>query len=259
MNKKNKIKDVHDSLSERYDKVILNDHWRYYSDLSRYLIKDETRKTDVVVLDAGGATGAITIPTKEDWQQLIIYDISNGMIEKGKASNKDCKVSFVCGDLENMKEVASGSIDFIVCIGAVLSITPNPQKVLGEFKRILKNNGHCFLSVLNKNYYTFYMPSLNMIAKFTSNGILHPMFYPAEDLQLANQTYSPNEFEKMLNESGFILDKYGSYPLFEGKNMNLDEDRNSIYEFEKKFCWNSEVKFWGKYLLAVVHKECFEN
>jgi SAM-dependent methyltransferase len=49
-------------------------------------------------------------------------------------------------DAENMPGISSGSFDAVVCI-SVLEHTKNPERILSEILRVLKNDGKCLLII----------------------------------------------------------------------------------------------------------------
>jgi|GEM_PF-2182061 len=105
------------------------------------------------------------------------------MIKNGKDKFGDNPtINFICEDLENPSDIGDESFDFIISVGAVLSITSNPMRILSEFFRILKKGERGVVSALYKNHYTLYMPSIKLANKVYEKGLIPSMYYPAKDL-----------------------------------------------------------------------------
>jgi len=93
------------------------------------------------VLDVGCGTGRITRNLSGN---VLGLDINEWNLEHARVNAPNAK--FILGDCENMKQIPSASIDFVV-FTETLEHIPNPEKALQEIKRVLKVGGKAVITV----------------------------------------------------------------------------------------------------------------
>jgi ubiquinone/menaquinone biosynthesis C-methylase UbiE len=97
------------------------------------------------VLDVGCGTGLITRNLSGN---VVGLDINEWNIEHAKVNAPNAR--FLLGDCENMKEIPSSSVDFVV-FTETLEHIPNPEKALDEIRRVLKVGGKAVITVPSKS------------------------------------------------------------------------------------------------------------
>lgn len=113
-------------------------------------------------------------------------DISPNMIEKAKNNSE---IEFKVGDSEDIP-FAKNTFQVITCLNSFHHYE-NPEKVLKEIHRVLKNEGKIIIGEININ--DFLKKLINKILPYTSNG----------DVRI----YSSNEIKEIFSQEGFIFIK----------------------------------------------------
>ncbi|MGN0143713.1 MAG: class I SAM-dependent methyltransferase [Clostridium sp.] len=152
-----------------------------YSEIMRRIMNENPKK----ILDVGCGTGNVLmrlVPNKD----LSLYglDISEKMIEIAK-KNLGNKVELKVGDSEYMPW-DDNYFDVIVC-NASFHHYPNPEKVLSEMKRVLKDNGTLIIG--DPTAPLIIRLILNIFCKLSNKG----------DYKI----YSQKEIEALLIKCGF--------------------------------------------------------
>ena len=105
-----------------------------------------------VVVDLGCGIGRMTRPLAEKSMHVIALDVSEKMIEQGRAANAQLgNVSWTHGDGTNLTGVEDDSVDGVFSF-VVLQHVPTPEIVLGyvrEMGRVLRPGGWCAFQVSN--------------------------------------------------------------------------------------------------------------
>ena len=131
------------------------------------------------VLDVGCGTGRITRNLSGN---VLGLDINEWNLEHAKVNAPNAK--FILGDCENMKEIVSESIDFVV-FTETLEHIPNPQKALEEISRVLKVGGKAVITV----------PSQSLIWRFRKYlTTTHPHSEPF------HRNFSKSSFKEVLGK-----------------------------------------------------------
>ena len=158
--KTSKISNKHDKASITIQEFTAKHYGKLFSDFSNYhyykepvkllkerLIKnkikfDNIKRLKALDLGCGGGryTGALA---KLGFNKILGIDLSKKNIQTIKKFNNQDKISFQQRSLFKTK-LKKNSYDFVFCNG-VLHHTPSISDGIKEIKRILKNDGSCFL------------------------------------------------------------------------------------------------------------------
>ncbi|VVB78305.1 putative S-adenosylmethionine-dependent methyltransferase [uncultured archaeon] len=145
-------------------------------------------KKDEIILDAGCGNGELTKKIAKSSLKVYGVDISKTAIFNAKKrAPKNC--IFKYGDLEELN-FPDKSFDKIVCVETIEHVL-HPNKVIKEFKRILKNNGKLVLCFPTIN--------TNLINKLELSLGFRKFFSISEHLNEWN--YSG--FKKLVENNGF--------------------------------------------------------
>lgn len=154
------------------------------------------------LLDVGCGTGEILNIIAEKYKKVNLYgiDISPKMIKIAKTKSHAKKINYICGDSEKLP-YDDNSFD-IVITSESFHHYPNPQKVLNEFKRVIKKNGKLILCdmyrpIIIRNF-------MNFMFKFTRTGDIR--IYTKKEIVnlLKNHNYKNITYEKYY--SSFICE-----------------------------------------------------
>lgn len=152
-----------------------------YSEIINRILIEKPKK----LLDVGCGTGNVLMKLRTNEEvQLYGLDISEKMIETAKKRLGN-KAELKVGDSENM-EWEDNFFDVIVC-NASFHHYPNPEKVLLEMKRMLKNTGTLIIG--DPTAPIIFRPIINIFCKLSNNG----------DYRI----YSKREIEELLMRCGF--------------------------------------------------------
>jgi ubiquinone/menaquinone biosynthesis C-methylase UbiE len=136
-------------VQDPYHKLEFNTTMRF---LKEYLPKKG------LILDAGGGPGRYTIELAKRGYEVVLLDITPGLLELAKKQIKKAGVEnkvkeLVEDSIINMSRFPSGSFDAVICLGGPLShIAPekNRKKAISELIRVAKKNSPIFISVMGK-------------------------------------------------------------------------------------------------------------
>lgn len=119
----------------RYDRFMRKDQAAYgalYAQI-RPVVKDKT------VLELAAGTGLIAKNIVGEARHIEATDVSPEMIAEAKRDNHWKKLHFSVQDMFHLP-YADGSFDVVIAANA-LHIVPEPEKALGEIRRVLKDDG----------------------------------------------------------------------------------------------------------------------
>lgn len=119
----------------RYDRFMRKDQAAYgalYAQI-RPVVKDKT------VLELAAGTGLIAKNIVGEARHIEATDVSPEMIAEAKKDNHWKKLHFSVQDMFHLP-YADGSFDVVIVANA-LHIVPEPEKALGEIRRVLKDDG----------------------------------------------------------------------------------------------------------------------
>jgi S-adenosylmethionine-dependent methyltransferase len=149
------LRDFYNALSKDYDKK----HAKRFCDdvLEFFLLKYLPKKRKLKILDAGGGIGRFSFPLAKKGHEIVLTDISEGMLENARIIAKSGKirnVRFVKESLSSMKNQKSKYFDAVLVMNAILDYCGNHKKALKEIYRVLKPNGILIGNVNNRFMYS---------------------------------------------------------------------------------------------------------
>ena len=146
----------HDRVARQYDSIYDDPYWHFHDELTWRLVKPFLpRDATANCADLGCGTGKWGLRLLKSGYPTLFFDSSGAMVEQARArvdelGSRAKKASFVVGDIVDMPQVASDSIDLIVAMGDPLSICSDAQRAAREFGRILKPGGVAIATADNK-------------------------------------------------------------------------------------------------------------
>lgn len=124
-----------DRFAPVYDRFMKKDEAAYREICSLIKEKAEGKK----VLEVCTGTGLIAKEVADVTEYMYALDYSAKMIEQAKKGRYSEKLEFVTGDAMNLP-FSEESFDLVI-ISNSLHILPEPEKALGEIRRVLKPEG----------------------------------------------------------------------------------------------------------------------
>ena len=186
------------------------------------------------ILDGGCGTGTIAVKLLKDGYNVVLLDISSKNIEiaRKKIENENLNTKYYIGNCEETT-FENDTFDIVMLNGAVISYTPNPEKLLREANRILKKNGMIWFDFFNSAGWALEMSELSLaceIAKSELKLIQMPDWkYPA-------RVFSLEYIEKLVQKNGFLIkNEYGLINLTHAMNLNIRYSDNITEDLIKKY------------------------
>lgn len=253
--------------------------WRLSDTIIRSIIRSiipEEGADSITILDAGGGTGRWAIELSKIYPyNFIVYDLSEDMLHRAKANIKSAncgdRIQVMQGDLTDMGQIPSNSIDYVTSIYSPISFVEKKERAIDELYRILKPGG--IILIMGHGYY-------NAIASKINNYSADPK----ELNELAGQylvhwaphvpalnVFSKETMELLLIQSGFKpLMTYG-IPVFvqpgpedfdpenakKSKISSALENQNffdTVLGLEMQYNQNPEVANRGMNIFSIVKK-----
>jgi len=150
---KKEVANQYNSLAEDYEERYQSEiRARIRNDIIFFTLKEIIAGRKCTILDAAGGTGFYSIPLVAKGQEVIILDLSKGMLLKARDKLRAEKIETVLGDAENIG-FSNGAFDVVLCHLALCHF-PEPIKALKEFQRVLRKDGVLSLIVENKAFFS---------------------------------------------------------------------------------------------------------
>lgn len=153
------------------------------------------------VLDVGCGTGEILKRIHKRYPEVSLtgVDISEKMLEVAKVKIGN-KATLLWADAE-MLPFSDATFDLIVCSDSFHHY-PNPQKVLAEFRRVLKGGGNLLICDYSIGFPLRQL--MNLFIRFSHDGDVH--IYSKEEItKLVIQASFSNVQYERTNATAFII------------------------------------------------------
>lgn len=175
---------------------------------------------DEKVLDIGCGSGIISNECARKGAIVYGFDLSSGAVKYAKA--KEIKgTMFVIADAQNIP-FKSDYFDAVVC-SEVIEHLPEPEKMIAEITRVLKNQGRLFLFTPNsRSLWPIIEFFWDRFGRGRNYGEMHLVIFNKKELGRILKNYSIDHFE-----SPFVLSPYLAL-------LNSEKLLNFFERFEEK-------------------------
>ncbi|MFX1452349.1 MAG: class I SAM-dependent methyltransferase, partial [Promethearchaeota archaeon] len=206
--KESKSAQFHTKISKKYDILYKDKYWEIHtaiesSKLDKYLPKQKSR-----ILDAGGGTGNFSIECAKKGHEVVLTDISSGMLEEATKKIKklglEDKITILKQDITNMNELKSNYFDFVSSLGDPVSYCQKEEEAIKELARVAKTRAFIFITVDS-----FFNAMFKLIREMNLGEL--------KNLEEKNKTKYPFDF----TQHNFKIDELKS--LFEKHNLQVIE------------------------------------
>lgn len=207
-----RIKTVFDEISSSFDSWLHLLQGRVYGYVTWEHLKNYLPENrDSLILDAGGGTGRWTIPLAQMGYQVILCDISQGMLAQAKRKilkeNLSDRVKIIEEDLTNLP-FPNEMFDFVLCEDGPISIS-NARKITRELVRVLKEGEKIWASVLGRFPLAF--DELNANPSKALKLIKSKINYVPYKGIKRSRVFSPREIQDLFRENGIeVIKVYGN-------------------------------------------------
>ncbi|GEM_PF-1827398 len=146
-NKEKVVEKFYDSASKSY---YGDHHGRFCDEILEYFIFHFLPKPPKEVLDLGGGVGRFALPLAKAGNEVVLVDMSAGMLRSAKSIAAQSDISLKCinasaSDLRTLDR----DFDAVICMNSVLDYCSDYKKVLSEVKTVLRRDGIFIGSVNN--------------------------------------------------------------------------------------------------------------
>lgn len=268
------------SYSKNVDSANRHGFWKLSDALIIQIIKKNIPlkiNRSSTILDAGGGTGRWVCDLSKIYKsKFIVFDLSKDMLKKAKKNIRDAhiesRVKLIKGDLRNMEDIKSETVDYIISIYSPISFIYEKRDAFREMFRVLKKNGlliimgHGFFNAVHSkiNNYFSSVEELKILEK-------EQMVKWGEHVPKLN-VFSKEIIENDLKSAGFSIKKIYGIPIFvqpgpedfDPKNIKKSrisaalEDKSffkKVFKLEMKYNSSPTVVNRGMNIFAVAWKK----
>ena len=199
---------VYDLFAKEYDASLDAPSMRLYEAATWENIKQFLPdKEGPLILDIGGGTGRWSLLLAKEGYRVVLGDISDGMLNVARDKIKQAGLNDLVDvqrlDICDMRGIADGSFDFILCQGDPLSYVTDPTKAAAECFRVAKPGAFFIPSVDSRFPAVIRLVSLgewNRASEVLETGASQ-MVYPTGSF--ATHGFTPQELIELLEAAGW--------------------------------------------------------
>lgn len=234
-------------FKELYDKIT----WRY---IEPYLPKEG------LVLDAGGGTGKWAIPIAERGLKVMIYDISQEMLNvalrKAEEQGLESHIRVKQGDICNI-DFPDNHFDFALAEGDPISYCSDPDKAVGELHRVLKPS--CYIAAGVDSLLRVIRHAVGLRHDLDAAfRILYAKRFYASKWGFNCWAFTPKDLKQLFSKHGFgVVKMVGKTVVFSREAEPLLEDpekTKKLLEIELALCEEESIIGYGGHLQIVARK-----
>ena len=141
----------HDWWAETYDSNYFEHFALYHKVTLANIKKFLPEEKGATVLDAGGGTGIWSIELAKMGYNVVLTDISKGMLDKAKNKVTQLgladRIKMMISDIRDMPEFPDDHFAMVICEGDPLSYCGDHKRALSECVHVLKPSGALIASV----------------------------------------------------------------------------------------------------------------
>lgn len=155
---KQKVKKYYSELgTKEWRRVVRNPYHRLEFDTTMYFLKKYLPKKGLI-LDAGGGPGRYTIELAKLGYDIVLLDLTSGLLDIAKRQIKKAKVQnkvrqVIEGSIDSLSMFENNTFDAVICLGGTLSHIikeKKREKAIEGLIRVAKRNAPIFVSVIGK-------------------------------------------------------------------------------------------------------------
>lgn len=246
--KKEKFDSFFKIHSENVDNANNQGFWKLSDEIVKnYLLEIIKNRSNVTIVDFGGGTGRWAEILDEYLvnSHIIIVDLSKDMLgvaaAKIKAGNYKNKISLINADIANVQELDDGIADYIISTYNPLSFVDNPQGVINEAYRIVKQNSkvaittQAYYNALYSKIFNYQAEPQELLRIQKDKKLVWNDFVP-ETWQLSQE-----DMENMFKLAGFRnIESRGIACVTQPQDEDWDQTNVKIGKLSKKLNSNQE-------------------
>lgn len=161
------------------------------------------------IFDAGGGQGQWASFFAEQERDVTLMDISPEMLKVAKETldKKALQVNIIEGNIEETG-FQNEEFDLVFAEGGVISLTPNPEKMMQEFSRIVKPGGYIWIDYLNLHGWAMLQPDIERKLSLIKQD--EEMIYMGKN-EIPFRLFAPKTIRHLLYDAGFLeINEFGN-------------------------------------------------
>lgn len=216
--------------------------WALTDDLLKeFLLEQMPNRKDVVLVDFGGGTGRWLQALDEYFENstLVIVDLSKDMLaqaqKKVDAGVFKNKVQLIHETIEDVASMEAGFADYVISTYNPLSFVEDPQAVINEAHRVLKDGGVAMITV--QGYYNALFSKLNNSIADADEllGILKNMQVKWNEYVPALWQLPKSKMRDLFDVAGFKdIEFRGIATVIQPQGEDFDPENKSLGSISKK-------------------------
>ena len=249
-----KVAAHHDWWAETYDSDYIEHYTLYHKitlDNIRRFVPVEKGAT---IIDAGGGTGIWSIELAKMGYNLVLTDISKGMLNKAKIKVKEhdleARIKMMILDIRDMPEFPDDHFDMVLCQGDPLSYCGDHKKALKELVRVAKPGSVVIASVDNRTSALAWLKDSEdreAVQRFLETGDVE-MPTGKEEFTYTIHAFTPEELKDLFESNGLqverIIGKLVIAPRLSFYKSDDPEIQEWLYNLELKY--NDDPAFYPR-------------
>jgi SAM-dependent methyltransferase len=226
----------HDRVARQYDSIYDDPYWHFHDELTWRLIKPFLpRDMAAACADLGCGTGKWGLRLLKSGYPVLFLDNAAAMVEQARAKAEELgggrakKADFVVGDIVEMPQVTTESLDLIVAMGDPLSICSDPQRAAREMFRCAAPGGVVVATADNKLAaidHFVQRGSLDALEEFVGTGRTNWLTADERE-RFELTTFTPAGLTKLFERLGFeVVELVGKpvVPVRQNKHLLTHPD-----------------------------------
>lgn len=256
------VERYYDEKAPFYDGEYKTPFFRLYNEITWENIKRFLPEKGVI-LDAGGGTGAWAIRLAELGYDVVLTDVSRGMLRQARLKLEERTIDTVTlqrVDICDMACFQDNTFDMVIAQGDPLSYCSNPEKAAKELYRVVKPGCHCIASVDSLHYFVL------KLIKMERWDVLDTLLETGEATFQTGFTiryFTPESLHALFANAGFEVVRILGKPVFLSVipreiAHNLLRDKKTfkkILELELQYCDDKILTGFAGHLEIVGKKE----
>ena len=255
--------EFHDAYAKEYDATYDAPYWRIYQEITWNYIKPclPKSKSKSLILDAGGGTGLWSIRIAKLGYNVVLADVSKGMLEEARRKIEmeglRKKITIIEADITNLEAFKNDTFDLSLAEGDPVSYCSNPKRAISELARVTVRGGFVTVSVDNKLRWAFRMirsHDFRKAEKILRSGVAEMQ---GTDHSYPAHMFTIEELQAIFRKNRLNPVKSVGKPVWAMGEAYLEdpETYERILQFELRFASLPSVAGAGGHIAVIGQKE----
>jgi ubiquinone/menaquinone biosynthesis C-methylase UbiE len=260
------VEQYYDEKAPYYDGEYKIPFYRLYNTITWENIK-KVLPEEGLILDAGGGTGEWAIRLAESGYNVVLTDISRGMLRQARLKLEEKTIQDVTlqrADIQDMSCFSDETFDMAIAQGDPLSYCSDAERAVNELYRVLRPGCYCIASVDSLHHFT------SKLIRMARWDILETVLQTRKASFQKGFTiryYTPESLCTLFEDVGFTVVRIVGKPVLlsviphETANLLLKDDKTfeRIVKLELEYCDDPALIGFAGHLEIVGKKEGTHN